>query len=90
MDDVGKRTRHEYRGENMYVFTGERSMSISMVSLDIEDNTLEGLDVIGSLVSLLLENEVDKEIIAGVIWENSRNTGSLADILARVLTDGNS
>ena len=83
--DIGIRHACGYRDQPMYVFVGDKSMSISMVAFSAEEHTLEMLDIIGVLVTMLMEEAVDKERISGGIWECSRSKGSLGDTLSLAL-----
>ena len=82
---AGTRYKIQYRNEPMYVIVTQKSLDISCISHDMEQNTLTGLGVISSLITLLLEEGVDKEIIASSIWAESRNKQDLADDLSMIL-----
>ena len=82
---TGTRHRVDYRHENCYLTLTNKSLDISMVSHDSQDETLTGLDIIGALVTLLLEEDVDAEVISGRIWETSRKQNDLADHLSMLL-----
>lgn len=83
--DDGKRYRVRYRDNNLYVVCTPRSLDMSMVSLDVKDDTLTGLGIISTLVTMLMEEEIDREIIAGMIWTQSRHKNDLADTLASLI-----
>lgn len=83
--DVGKRYRVRYRQDNLYVVLTKRSLDMSMVSRDTKDETLTGLGIISTLVTMLMEEEIDREIIAGMIWTQSRHKNDLADTLASLI-----
>lgn len=83
--DEGKRYRIRYRNDNLYVVLTPVSMDMSMVSRDVKDETLTGLGVISTLVTMLLEEDIDREIIAGMIWTQSRRKNDLADTLASLI-----
>lgn len=83
--DEGKRYRVRYRKDNLYVVVTPRSLDMTMVSRDIKDETLTGLGIISTLVTMLLEEEIDPEIISGMIWTQSRHKNDLADTLASLI-----
>lgn len=85
LHDEGIRHTCYYRGNPMYVYVSDRALSISMVALSAKEHTLEALDIISGLTTMLLENGTDSEKISSVIWECSRRNGSLADSLSKVL-----
>ena len=86
--DIGERYQHNYYGENLYCIITPNSADLMMTEPDKTNNngnadrTLTGLGIISSLLTLLLEYDVDPNEIAGAIWENSRKKGDLADILS--------
>ena len=85
--DEGYRYRESYYEiEKMYVTIGDKSVTISVSHPDIKPRTLVGLCLVENLATLALEEGVDREIVASVIWECSRSTGDLADRLSRLLT----
>jgi len=91
IEDAGTGTcfHEKYKGENLYVTLTDQSLEMSMTLKDhlgaIDENTLTGLDMLGVLLTMLIENDVDKEEISGRIWETSRNKNDLADTLSMVL-----
>jgi hypothetical protein len=87
--DVGERYQHDYYGEKLYCIVTTQSVDLMMTEPDRGlgnplgvNRTLTGLGIISSLITLLLEYEIDPKDIAGSIWENSREKGDLADILS--------
>jgi hypothetical protein len=86
LDSGARYIERYYEAANMYVYIGEKSLSISISGPKITNRTLVGLGIIESLATLLLEEGVDKEIIGSAIWENSRDKGDLADRLSRLIT----
>lgn len=83
--DEGKRYRIKYRNDNLYVVLTPVSMDMSMVSRDAKDETITGLGIISTLTTMLMEEEIDRSIIAGMIWTQSRRKNDLADTLASLI-----
>jgi len=84
-EESGIRYKLKYRDENLYVVITDTSLDLSMVDID-DQNTLTELDIIANLVTLCLENNIDKEKIASSIWSVSRNEKDLAAKLSEVIT----
>lgn len=93
LPEIGKRHRVTYRGENLYIFLGEKTLEMNMLDLtkdlekETDPHTLVGLGMISKLVSLCIEFDIDREIIAGEIYVESRKKGDLADIVSRILVE---
>ena len=88
-----KRHLVKYRDENLYIFISDKSLEMNMLDMDksmkkdTDSRTLTGLGIMSKLITLCLEFEVDREIIAGEIWTESRKKDDLADILSRILLE---
>ncbi len=91
--ESGKRRLVKYRDENLYVFISENSLDMSMLDTDksmkkdTDSRTLVGLGIVSKLISLCLEFDIDREVIAGEIWTESRKENDLADILSKILLE---
>jgi hypothetical protein len=87
----GFRYKSDYYGLNLYMIITPKSLDINLENRDAKNRTLVGTGIIGSLVTLLLdEYDADYERVAGAIWENSMSKGDLADILSLAIVEGNS
>jgi hypothetical protein len=92
--EKGKRHLVKYRGENLYIFLGYKTLEMNMLDTNkgqtknTDPHTLVGLGIISKIISLCLEFDIDKEVIAGEIWTESRKKGDLADIISMKLING--
>ena len=78
----GQRYQGVYEKQNIYTIITAESLDLKMMSLDSKDRTLEGLDIIGVLGTIALENGADPEEMSARIWEVSRRKAGLADTLS--------
>ena len=91
--ESGKRHLVKYRDENLYIFISENSLDMNMLDTDksmkkdTDARTLVGLGIMSRLITLCLEFEIDKEVISGEIWTESRKKDDLADILSKILLE---
>ncbi len=86
VDNVVKYTGQYYDIGNIYILSGEKSLTISISDPRIKDRTLVGLGIIESLATLCLEEGIDRDLITSAIWRNSRDKGDLGDILSGIVS----
>ncbi len=87
---TGTRYKFEYKNHNLYVILCEKSIDINCLdqdkgNQDTEKTTLTGLGIIQALITLALQEDIDKELIASAIWSESRKKLDLADELSMIL-----
>jgi len=85
----GTRIIDKYEDENIYIIPTDQSFDIEMVGIGMDfkqkDRMLTGLGIISTLITMLIEDDRDREEISGRIWESSRRKGDLADVLSMAL-----
>lgn len=85
-------TRHRlkyYEIANLYATITDKSLTLSISDPDLKTRTRVGLGCIESLVTLCLQEGIDKELIASALWENSAGKGDIADSLSFILLTPN-
>lgn len=74
-----------YEIARLYITIGDKSLTMSISDPKIKTRTHVELGIIESLATLLLEEGVERDVVASAIWENSRTKGDLADTLSLLL-----
>ncbi len=88
---AGTGTRYDipYRTDHCYITRTEQSLSISMVAQkdtgEVDEDTLTGIGIISSVITLCIEHGISSEEISAAISENSRRKNDLADYLSKIM-----
>ena len=84
----GNRMRVHYNDQTYYIIITEQSFEITFSSEDtskIEDRTKVGLGLISALATALLQEKVDIEDLAAIMFTESLDIGDLADVLTKAI-----
>jgi len=82
-DSIGHRHILQYNGNNFYVVITDNSFNIAGTSHKIPDRTHVAFGIINRLATRLVEDGVDLEDLAGMVWSESRDKGDLADTISK-------
>ena len=87
-DSNGSRIILRYKGYKLYAVVTDNSFTITGTSEDVTIKTDVAFGIINRLTTRLIEDGIDLEDMAGMIWTESRDKGDLADIISRALEIG--